>query len=40
MQFVYHGVPSEMAGETIYPLNDLAARAPEIYERQREKYRT
>jgi hypothetical protein len=38
MTFVYHGVPSEMVGSVLYPLNQLAAIAPEAYELQRTKY--
>ena len=38
MAFVYHGVPSEMVGEVIYPLTQLAAVAPEAYELQKSKY--
>jgi hypothetical protein len=38
MPFVYHGVPREMAGEVLYPLNQLAAIAPGLYEYQRSKY--
>ncbi len=38
MAFVYHRVPSEMVGDVIYPLNQLAAIAPECYELQRSKY--
>jgi hypothetical protein len=38
VRFVYHAVPNEMVGELIYPLNELASAAPEIYEKQRAKY--
>lgn len=38
MAFVYHGVPSDMVGDLIYPLNQLAEVAPEAYELQRSKY--
>jgi hypothetical protein len=38
MVFVYHGVPSEMVGDVLYPLNQLATIAPEAYELQRSKY--
>lgn len=38
MAFVYHGVPREMVGEILYPLNQLAAIAPEAHEFQRSKY--
>jgi hypothetical protein len=38
MPVVYHGVPSGMVGERIYPLNQLAAVAPDAYELQRAKY--
>jgi hypothetical protein len=39
MSVVYHSIPREMAGEVLYPLNQLAAVAPEAYELQRSKYR-
>jgi hypothetical protein len=38
MAFVYHGMLSEMVGELIYPLNQLAATAPEAYQLQKSKY--
>jgi hypothetical protein len=38
MVFVYHGVPSEIVGDVLYPLNQLATIAPEAYELQRSKY--
>jgi hypothetical protein len=38
MAFVYHGVPTGMIGEVIYPLNQLAVIAPDAYELQRSKY--
>jgi hypothetical protein len=38
MAFVYHRVPTHMADEILYPLNDLRAEAPEAYEAERAKY--
>jgi hypothetical protein len=38
MGCVYHGVPREMVGQILYPLNQLAALAPQAYELQRSKY--
>lgn len=38
MGFVYHGVPRDMVGDVIYPLNQLAAIHPELYEAQKAKY--
>jgi hypothetical protein len=38
MSFVYHRVPSQMVGEIIYPLNQLASIAPDAYELQKSKY--
>lgn len=38
MPFVYHGVPRGMVGEVIYPLNELAEIAPDVYELQKAKY--
>src|SRR6478752_8928342 len=38
MSFVYHTVPRDMVGEVIFPLNRLAAVAPDVYEYQRAKY--
>ncbi|MBV8910958.1 MAG: hypothetical protein JOZ89_09375, partial [Gammaproteobacteria bacterium] len=38
MRYVYHGVPKDMVGEIIYPLNQLRAVGPEAYELQRSKY--
>src|SRR4051794_29627475 len=38
MSFVYHGVPRDMVGDVIYPLNQLAALAPDAYQYQRSKY--
>jgi hypothetical protein len=36
--FVYHRVPRDMVGGVIYPLNELAAIAPDVYRLQRSKY--
>lgn len=38
MKLVYHGVPKDMVGETIYPLNQLKQIAPSAYELQKSKY--
>ena len=38
MAFVYHGVPSEMVGEMLYPLNQLAKISPDAYRLQKSKY--
>jgi hypothetical protein len=38
MAFVYHRVPGDMVGGVVYPLNQLAAIAPETYEFQKSKY--
>ena len=38
MPFVYHGVPRDMTGDVLYPLNGLAAINPDLYEFQRSKY--
>ncbi len=38
MAFVYHGMPRGMVGDVVYPLNELAAVAPEAYALQKSKY--
>lgn len=38
MQSLYHFVPENMRGDTLYPLNELEDVYPEIYERQKNKY--
>jgi hypothetical protein len=38
VKVVYHGVPRDMIGDTLYPLNQLQAVAPSAYEFQRSKY--
>ena len=38
MSFVYHGLPRDMVGDVIYPLNELSTIQPRLYEAQRSKY--
>ncbi len=38
MRVVYHGVPRDIRGDVIYPLNRLAEIDPRLYELQRAKY--
>jgi len=38
VEFVYHGVPREMVGDLIYPLDQLAALHPEVHALQKSKY--
>lgn len=38
MSFLYHMVPKNMAGETLFPLSDLQQHAPETYAREVKKY--
>src|SRR4051812_24295955 len=38
MSVVWHGVPRDMVGDTIYPLLQLRDVAPSAYDSQREKY--
>jgi hypothetical protein len=38
MSVVYHGVPRDMVGDVIYPLNELSSIQPRLYEEQRSKY--
>lgn len=38
MAFVYHGVPRGMAGDVLYPLEQLERVHPDLYELQRAKY--
>jgi hypothetical protein len=38
MKFVYHGVPRDMVGDVIYPLNQLAQVDRRLYEFQVSKY--
>jgi hypothetical protein len=38
MSAVWHGVPHDMVGDTIYPLMQLRDVAPAAYESQRQKY--
>jgi hypothetical protein len=36
--FVYHGLPSEMVGDVLYPLNQLGKVSPDAYRLQKSKY--
>jgi hypothetical protein len=38
VEVVYHGVPKDMVGDTIFPLNQLRDIAPALYELQKAKY--
>ena len=38
MSFVYHAVPRDMVGDVLYPLNQLEAMRPGLYEFQESKY--
>lgn len=38
MSYLYHRVPANMAGTTLYPLNALRAVSPEAYEFHVQKY--
>ena len=39
MAYIYHHIPENMRGETLYPLGELEVFAPELYEQQTAKYR-
>lgn len=36
--YVYHALPLQLMGETLYPLRDLARLEPERYAHERAKY--
>ena len=38
MANLYHRVPDNMIGDTLYPLNELKDVHPDVYERERQKY--
>lgn len=38
MSFVYHLCSADFRGMTLYPLNQLRRRLPDVYERERQKY--
>lgn len=38
MSFIYHRVPNNLQGDTLYPLNSLREIYPEVYEREIAKY--
>ncbi len=38
MPHIYHRVPDRVEGKTIYPLNKLRKRHPEVYSREKDKY--
>jgi hypothetical protein len=37
-QYIYHLVPRDMQGNTLYPLNELKSRWPDVYARAIAKY--
>lgn len=39
MQKLYHFVPKDMVGDTLYPLNELKEKYPEVYKKQKSKYK-
>lgn len=39
MDYLYHGVPKDMRGNTLYPLNQLKEFYPDIYEKEATKYK-
>jgi hypothetical protein len=39
MSFIYHGVPEQMAGSIIEPLNQMRTNNPELYEKYAQKYK-
>ena len=39
MHYVYHGVPPELVGTKLFPLNMLEKEAPDVYDQQRSKYK-
>jgi len=38
MTYIYHSVPKDLQGDTLYPLNVLKEKHPTIYEQQVNKY--
>jgi hypothetical protein len=38
MQYLYHHLPSDLKGTTLYPLNELKSKFPDIYENELSKY--
>lgn len=38
MPFIYHGVPADVRGTTLYPLNHLRDIYPDLFEREIAKY--
>lgn len=37
-QYLYHHLPTEMRGSVVYPLNNLKAHFPDIYQKEAAKY--
>ena len=38
MQYIYHGVPEQMSGETLMSLNEMKTTQPQLYKKYLEKY--
>lgn len=38
MDYLYHAVPLEMSGTTLYPLNVLKLKYPSLYQKEADKY--
>ena len=38
MAYIYHQIPENMTGETLYPLSELETLAPKLYQQQIVKY--
>jgi len=38
MNYLYHGVPKQLEGNILYPLNILKDKCPEVYEKEVSKY--
>ena len=39
MNYLFHMVPQNMQGNTLYPLNDLREVNPKIYKEHKKKYK-
>jgi hypothetical protein len=38
MQYIYHGVPEQMIGDVLMPLNRMKTTQPELHKKYLEKY--
>ena len=38
MNYLYHWVPKDMRGDTLFPLNTLKEKYPDLYEKEASKY--